>query len=90
MNASHLTKNAYDVLLKVTSAEGHPKITKEMINNKVVFEGVLADTPFFVGDEISFRYRDELGPRCFEAKVLTSHPKFVELASLMENSVSDL
>ena len=90
MNASHLTKNAYDVLLKVTSAEGHPKITKEIIDHNMVFEGVFAGTPFFVGDEISFRYRDEFGPRRFEAKVLTSHPRFTELSSLIDSSVDEM
>lgn len=84
MNPSHFRENAYDILLDVQEVDAPTKVVVSMLCKEIVFEGVYCNEPFFVGDEISFCYRKDLGPRCFEAKVLYPHKLFVELISMLE------
>ena len=84
MNPSRFREKAYDLLLDVQEVDAPTKIKVAMLCKEIVFEGVYCNEPFFVGDEISFRYREDLGPRCFEAKVLYPHKLFVNMTSMIE------
>ena len=90
MNTSHFGKEAYDVLLKVTDVEGATKTRTRLLSKSIVFEGVKSKTAFFVGDEITLRYREEMGPRNFEAEVTVAHESFADLLLLLEKPASEI
>lgn len=85
MNKSRYAENAFDVLLDVQDVDGPQKLKSKMLCKRMVFEGVTADTPFFVGDEISFRYREELGPRHFDVETQSEHISFTDMLSAFEH-----
>ena len=83
MNPSRFLKKRYDLLLDVQEVDAPSKVKEAMLCKRIVFEGIYCDEPFFVGDEISFFYREDLGPRRFKAKVLSSHQLFVNMTSML-------
>lgn len=81
MNTSRYRENAFDVLIDVQDVEGPQKLSLKLLSKRIVFEGVHSEKPFFVHDEICFRYREELGPRNFEIETVTEHTSFVDALS---------
>ena len=79
MNMSRYGENAFDVLLLVQDVDGPQKLQLKMLCKRIVFEGVHSEKPFFVGDVISFRYREELGPRHFDVEAATEHTSFADI-----------
>lgn len=87
MNASRYRENAFDVLLNVQDVEGPQKLSLKLICRRIVFEGVHSEKPFFVHDEISLRYREELGPRNFEVETVTEHRNFVDILLSVKHDI---
>lgn len=73
MNSSRFVDGAFDVLLDVQDVDGPQKLKLKLLCKRVLFEGVRSDKPFFVRDQISLRYREEMWPRHFEVETQTGH-----------------
>ena len=84
MNSAHFGEKAFDVLLDVHTIEGSNKAKAALLSKRVMFEGVHSEKQFFVGDDISFLYREEFGPRNFVVETVSPHETFVDIVSSLE------